>query len=251
VLQAETADTALAVLASGTPVDLLFTDVVMPGPVKTRDFVREAQARLTNLAVLYTSGYTENAIIHDGRLDEGVMLLSKPYRQDDLARKIRSALGKRANASIRNQTEEPPMSTPTSSAAPAANAANQAAPLTVLVVEDDALIRLSTGEYLRDCGYEVLEAGNAQSALNLLATNSVSVLLTDFGLPGMDGGKLLQEARTRQANLPAILITGRSREMMAETGLLSDQVLVLEKPYELEVLRRLIEQLVQAAKAPA
>ncbi len=242
VLQAENADAALAVMASGTSVDLLFTDVVMPGHIKTRDFVREAQTRQPNMAVLFTSGYTENAIIHDGRLDEGVLLLSKPYRQDDLARKIRTALSKRPSVTPRGTADATPTLLPSK---PAKAAAPKPAPsrATMLVVEDDALIRLSTGEFLRDCGYEVLEAGNGDAALALLASHNVAVLLTDYGLPGMDGGELLRQARTKHPNLPAILITGRSREAMEATGLLSDQVLVLEKPYELDVLRRMVEGL--------
>ncbi len=241
VLQADSADAALAILASGAVVDLLFTDVVMPGQIKTREFVREAQTRLPNMAVLYTSGYTENAIIHDGRLDEGVLLLSKPYRQDDLARKIRTALGKRPGAAPRSPAPPPVLTT--IAALPKAAVAPAAKRPAVLVVEDDALIRLSTSEYLRDCGYEVLEAGGGDSALQILArSGEIAVLLTDYGLPGMNGGELVQKARAARPGLPAVLITGRSREALA--GLLSDRVQVLEKPYELEALRRMIETLI-------
>jgi len=112
---------------------------------------------------------------------------------------------------------------------------------TVMMVEDDALIRLSTGEYLRDCGYEVLEAGSADAALALLAQHKdVAVLLTDFGLPGMNGGELVRKVRGDRP-IPAVLITGRSREAVAD--LLSDDVLCLEKPYELGALRQMIEDL--------
>ena len=69
---------------------MLFTDVVMPGTINTRDFARRAQEMCSNLRVLFTSGYTQNAIVHNGRLDEDVFLLSKPYRKDELARKVRS-----------------------------------------------------------------------------------------------------------------------------------------------------------------
>ena len=68
---------------SGVPIDLLFTDVVMPGPCPRAGAAREGL--IPGLAVLFTSGYTENAIVHGGRLDAGVLLLSKPYRRDDLA----------------------------------------------------------------------------------------------------------------------------------------------------------------------
>jgi signal transduction histidine kinase len=92
VLEAEDGARALAVLDSGVAVDLLFTDVVMPGPVSSRELAAKAKASRPDLAVLFTSGYTENAIIHHGRLDDGVFLLSKPYRKEELARKIRSVL---------------------------------------------------------------------------------------------------------------------------------------------------------------
>ena len=92
VLQARDADSALSVVASGAPVDLLFTDVVMPGTMKSTELARLARARLPRLAVLFTSGYTQNAIVHGGRLDEGVELLVKPYGRDDLARKLRKML---------------------------------------------------------------------------------------------------------------------------------------------------------------
>lgn len=93
VLVAEHAAKALEILRSGESIDLLFTDVVMPGGMGGRELVQKALELRPELKVLYTSGYTENAIVHHGRLDPGVMLLNKPYRRVDLARKIRAALG--------------------------------------------------------------------------------------------------------------------------------------------------------------
>jgi CheY-like chemotaxis protein len=83
---------ALAIVASGTPFDLLFTDVIMPGAMNGRQLANEAEKARPGLKVLFTSGYTENAIIHHGRLDSGVLLLAKPYRKSDLAAMIRKAL---------------------------------------------------------------------------------------------------------------------------------------------------------------
>jgi signal transduction histidine kinase len=73
-------------------IDLLFTDVVMPGGLSGPDLARLAVEVRPGLKVLYTSGYTENSVVHNGRLDPGVQLLTKPYRRQELARKLREVL---------------------------------------------------------------------------------------------------------------------------------------------------------------
>jgi signal transduction histidine kinase/CheY-like chemotaxis protein len=91
-LAASNAAEALAIIDGPERIDLLFTDVIMPGGMNGRQLAIEAQARRPGLNILYTSGYTENAIVHHGRLDAGVLLLPKPYLGSDLARMIRTAL---------------------------------------------------------------------------------------------------------------------------------------------------------------
>jgi CheY-like chemotaxis protein len=108
VLQAEDARSALAILRSGVRIDLLFTDVVMPGAINGRQLALAAQELVPTIAVLFTSGYTENAIIHHGRLDDEVILLSKPYDKDELALKIRLALDVRARVTVTNDRGEGP-----------------------------------------------------------------------------------------------------------------------------------------------
>jgi len=88
---AANAEEALAAL-DANDVDLLFTDVIMPGPMNGPELVQRATQRRPDLKVLYTSGYPENAIVHNGRLDAGVTLLPKPYSRADLARMLRAAL---------------------------------------------------------------------------------------------------------------------------------------------------------------
>ena len=91
-LEAANASEALRIVDEAPAIDLLFTDVIMPGGMNGRQLVEEALRRRPNLKTLYTSGYTENAIVHHGRLDSGVRLLVKPYRKAELARMIRLAL---------------------------------------------------------------------------------------------------------------------------------------------------------------
>lgn len=93
VYKARDAAAALQVIDSGVPIDILFTDVVMPGALRSPELVRLARAKLPQLAVLFTSGYTEDEIVHGGRLDPGVELLSKPYTREALGHKLRHVLG--------------------------------------------------------------------------------------------------------------------------------------------------------------
>jgi CheY-like chemotaxis protein len=83
---------ALALVGGGQPFDLLFTDVMLPGGISGRQLANEVMKFRPGTKVLYTSGYTDNAIVHHGRLDEGVLLLSKPYRKPQLAQMVRRAI---------------------------------------------------------------------------------------------------------------------------------------------------------------
>jgi CheY-like chemotaxis protein len=91
-LDVGTAAEALALVDAGNEFDLLFTDVIIQGAMNGRQLAGEISRRKPDLKVLFTSGYTENALIHHGRLDSGVSLLAKPYRKSDLAVMIRKAL---------------------------------------------------------------------------------------------------------------------------------------------------------------
>jgi CheY-like chemotaxis protein len=91
-LEAANAAEALTIVKAGSAFDLLFTDVIMPGAMNGRQLADEVQKIKPGSKVLYTSGYTEDAIIHHGRLDSGVLLLAKPYRKSEMAVMIRTAL---------------------------------------------------------------------------------------------------------------------------------------------------------------
>ena len=91
VLQAPDGPTALQVLAENS-VDLLFTDVVMPGGMNGRQLADAASSRQPDLKVLFTTGYTRNAIVHHGRLDAGVEMISKPFSFGELSARVRAML---------------------------------------------------------------------------------------------------------------------------------------------------------------
>lgn len=88
---------AISVLENGPPVALLFTDIVMPGAINGRVLAERAVEINPAIKVLFTSGYTENAIVHNSRLDPGVEFLSKPYDRERLAMKLRRVLDGQIN----------------------------------------------------------------------------------------------------------------------------------------------------------
>ena len=94
ILEAASGPAALRVLEDAQEIDLLFTDVVLPGGMTGRELADHARVRRPDLRVLFTTGYTKNAIVHNGRLDAGVDLLGKPFTRDSLAKKIRDVLSR-------------------------------------------------------------------------------------------------------------------------------------------------------------
>ncbi len=208
----ETADAsaAMQMLEQGLRPALIFTDVMMPGPLTSRQMVARARAMAPGVAVVFTSGYTENSIVHNGQLDPGVHLVSKPWRIDDLARRLRSALHEAAL--VRQYPAAEPVR------------------LRVLLVEDEALVRMTTAEMLAELGHEVLEAATAEEALDQLDA-AVDLVITDIGLPGADGLTLAATARQRTPTLPVIVATGRMPPRDTE-GLVW-----LAKPYDDQTLQ--------------
>jgi signal transduction histidine kinase/FixJ family two-component response regulator len=103
VLEAEDSGAALRVFgANAAEIDLLLVDVVLPGDLRGRDVAEQIAAIRPQTRIVYMSGYTANAIVHQGRLDDGVHLINKPFTRDQLARKVAQVLG------IPDSTQERP-----------------------------------------------------------------------------------------------------------------------------------------------
>ena len=198
---------------------------MMPGSLRSPDLARKARERLPNVAVLFTSGYTQNAIVHGGRLDPGVELLAKPYTREALARKIRHVLANQAQRRVAQGSQH----------SAGENTFNDA---TVLLVEDDDLIRLTTTEMLSDIGCKVKEASTAQEALKILDEQPVDILLTDVGLPGVSGLQLARDVYARRPDLCLVLATGDSG-VKSEAARLG--AIFIVKPYTPKSLRQGLE----------
>jgi PAS domain S-box-containing protein len=229
VLKADNAESALAVLKAGVHCDLLFTDVVMPGPLKSPELARQAKTLLPSLEVLYTSGYTQNAIVHGGRLDPGVQLLSKPYRREELALKVHQILKGR---------ERQAQSQAAMSMLAERGGASHAASRRILVVEDHADSQLMTCELLHVLGHSTLGVSTAEDALKALADERFDVLLTDFQLPGMNGLTLARKAKLEHPQLSIVFSSGYG-DVASDAPELGAEI--LKKPFDLETLRKVIK----------
>ncbi|WP_320197946.1 response regulator [Agrobacterium sp. rho-13.3] len=230
VLKARDAQSAFTIIDSGVHVDLLFTDVVMPGPMRSTELARKAKALFPGMAILFTSGYTENSIVHGGRLDAGVELLSKPYTRDALARKVRHVLGNAAQHKIAADRLE-------SQEIKQAQSQLATLPVRILVVEDEPLILMSTVDMLTHLGHSVQEAGSAEEALRILEKETVDILLTDVGLPGMSGSDLARQVRDRWPDVRIVFASGGDTGR-TESGV--GNALQLSKPFRTEDLAEII-----------
>ncbi|HYF42800.1 MAG TPA: response regulator [Ramlibacter sp.] len=224
VLRANDAEAALTVLKSGVHVDLLFTDVVMPGPLRSPELARLAKSLHPEIGVLFTSGYTQNAIVHGGRLDPGVELLSKPYRQEELARKVRRILDER----------------------PARRRPKASQALRVLLVEDQEDLRETVLQMLELMKVSPTAVGSAEAAEQELLQRSYDVLLTDIALPGRSGIELAQQALAAYPELRVVFTSGYGAALQPPPDL---PHLLLPKPYGLPELQQLLQSLRPAQPA--
>jgi CheY-like chemotaxis protein len=180
VIEAPTGREALRVLEANPKIAVLFTDIGLPGGMNGRQLADEAQKHRPNLKVLFTTGYARNAIVHEGRVDPGVELLTKPFSQAALAGKLRDIIDARTT------------------------------PARVLIVEDEVLIQLVAKEYLEDAGLKVDTAGSATDALNKLRLipGGVDAIVVDMRLPDRKGDDLVREIRSIYPTMPVVVASG-------------------------------------------
>jgi CheY-like chemotaxis protein len=205
VFEAVDAASALDIVAHEPAIQLIFTDLGLPGGVDGKTLSEQARARRPALRVLITTAYAAAALIHDGKLDRGIDLLVKPFTFETLAARIREVLDRPRPDADR---------------------------VRILVVEDEVLIRMFLAQTLDELGCEVEDAGSAAEALDLVHTGNVrlSGAIVDLGLPDRPGEEVIKEIRLTRPALPIVLATGHAdrgtRERLAYLG----GVEVLEKP---------------------
>jgi CheY-like chemotaxis protein len=202
VIEAPNASAALQRLEGHSDTTVLFTDVGLPGKMNGRQLAEEARRRYPNLKVLFTTGYARNAIVHEGRLDPGVDLLTKPFSQASLGEKLRDIIDAKSM------------------------------PARVLLVEDETLIQLLATEYLEEGGFKVDIAGSATEALNKLRLipGGVDAIIIDLGLPDRRGDDLVREVRSMYPSLPIVIASGAGTADM-RSRLKDASISYVHKPY--------------------
>jgi PAS domain S-box-containing protein len=216
VLEAPLASVGLQTLDRHPEIRLLFTDVGLPGGMNGRQLADAARAMRPDLQVLFTTGYARNAIVHDGRLDPGVALITKPFSYAALAAKLGDMLDARA------------------------------APPRVLLVEDEVLVQMVVTEQLRELGYRVDTAGSATEAMNKMKLLSdVSVAIVDIGLPDRKGDVLVGELRALHPELPIVIATGYDAAEVGRRFAGDRRIVLIRKPYTQDALKAVVEPLLR------
>ena len=120
---------------------------------------------------------------------------------------------------------------------------------TVLVVDDEPLVRMLAVEQLEELGYHVIEAGDGQSALKVLSSaRPISLLITDVGLPGgINGRQLADAARTGRPDLEVLFITGYAENAVLNHGHLDAGMHVITKPFQMDTFARRVKELIAKA----
>lgn len=216
VLEAHDGPSALKQLEQHPEVQLLFTDVGLPG-INGAQLVAAARERRPDIKVLFTTGYARNAIVHQGRLDPGVELITKPFTRVQLAARIRDVLDVPI-VSLRR--------------------------LVALVIEDEALVRMFILDQLQDLGFEVIDAGSAAEGLRAARSHQhVDVAIVDRGLPDRDGLDVVAELRTQLPSLPVIVASGYG-QLPEHAALRNDpHIRFMSKPYDITGLRSALRSL--------
>jgi CheY-like chemotaxis protein len=203
ILEASTGAAALRLLDAHPEIDLLFTDVGLPGGMNGRQLADAARQRRPDLKILFTTGYARNAIVHEGRLDPGVQLVTKPFTYAAVGAKLRDIL---------DAGSRPP---------------------SILLVEDEALVRILATEYLEDAGYRVEPAVSAADAMGKvrLLQGEIDAAIIDVGLPDRRGDVLVSELRAFYPALPIVIASGYEEAELRARFRGDSAVAFLNKPY--------------------
>ncbi|MDQ0349101.1 PAS domain S-box protein [Ancylobacter vacuolatus] len=165
-------------------------------------------------------------------------------RQSDGHVAITSAPGEGTTVELFLPAAEPPGETDADLPARLAGGEGQ----TVLLVEDDASVRVLVADILAELGYAAIETSDAPGAIVELASGrDIRLMISDVGLPGMNGRELAEVARRHRPDLPILFLTGYAGDTVARSHVLGTHMEMLTKPFAIETLAARIEEMMAAA----
>ncbi|TFW17272.1 response regulator [Duganella callida] len=161
------------------------------------------------------------------------------------AARIDSAPGRGTTVSLYLPRHAAVDDSPEQAAAPAVEVPAAVSRKKILVVDDEALVRMMTAEVLEELGYEVIDAADGAAALRQVAAHAdIDLLLTDVGLPaGMNGRQLADAVRALRPELPVLFVTGYAENAVLNHGHLARGMQVLTKPFDANVLARRVREM--------
>ncbi|HZQ00283.1 MAG TPA: response regulator [Reyranella sp.] len=215
VLEAPLAAPALKLVQTHPEIDLLFTDVSLPGGMNGRELADAAHKIRPALKVLFTTGYARDAIVHGGRLDPDVRLLPKPFTFAALASKF---------AEILSPVPDEPC---------------------VLLVEDEILVQMVAQEQLTSLGCKVEAASSIAQAMNKVERlgRNIDMAIVDIGLPDGKGDRLAADLRALYPRLPIVIASGYDDSDLRGRFKADAQVRFVRKPYTQDDLQDAVERL--------
>lgn len=177
VVEASSGQDALAVANELTAEPgLLLTDVVMPG-MSGLQLAEELRTKWPGLAVLYTSGYTDHALLQRNALRHDMPFLQKPYMPASLLESVATVLAEKPRPEV-------------------------------LIVDDEARIRDVLRTAFEAKGYRVMEALDGRDAMRQIENNSIKLMVTDLAMPVTDGVEVIRQLRQRHSNMKIIAMSG-------------------------------------------
>jgi two-component system, cell cycle sensor histidine kinase and response regulator CckA len=198
------------------PIDLLLTDIRMPG-VKGTELARILRAKRPDLKVLFISGHTGMEAAHEQESLEGACLLAKPFSVETLCQKVREVIG--AGRSV----ETPPQES-------------------VLIVDDDAKVRHLLRSVLEAGGYKVQDTSEGKEALSRIKRNCPDIVLTDIFMPDVDGIELIRMMRQVTRDLSIVAMSGGSDAYLQAASLLGAEA-TIQKPIQIDALMALMHSI--------
>jgi signal transduction histidine kinase/CheY-like chemotaxis protein len=211
VFEAIDAASALEIVEREARINLLFTDLGLPGTMDGRDLADRVRTIRPSLRILITTAYAGSALIREGRLAPGVELLGKPFTLTALASRVRELLDRRQERQKGDR---------------------------VLVVDDEVLIRMMVVDALGRGGLQAEEAGSFHEALAKIQSvgDGLAAAIVDLGLPDRPGDGLVADIRALRPDLPIILATGYASEDVRRQFAQDAFLQIVTKPFDPEAL---------------